>query len=208
MERSGRSSCLGGEVLAIGTVFDCFNAITEERRPKISSTHDFLGGGETGEVATTSAAMTGIEDLLGFSVCEATLKDNIYSTTTKVIADKKVARGLVLDTLSSITIKMKGEILGSQLSKDVTVPRVVGGDGKQMFIGKSIINGSILVLLGKSEMSSARTKPFLLFGVTNSRSNSWRITTQRAYFPLRMRRLNRKAMGLESVTTLVERMRI
>ena len=63
MDGSGRSSCLGGEMLAIGTVFDGFNAITEERRPKIPSAHDFLGGGEAGEVATTSTAMTGIEDL-------------------------------------------------------------------------------------------------------------------------------------------------
>ena len=69
MERRGRSSHLGGEILAIGTVFDCFNAITEERRPKKPSPHDFLGGSEAGEVATTSTAMTGIEDLLGFSVC-------------------------------------------------------------------------------------------------------------------------------------------
>ena len=87
MERSGRSSRLGGEMLAIGTVFDCFNAITEERRPKIASTHDFLGGGEAREVATTSTAMTGIEDFLGFSVCEATMKDSIYSATIKVIAN-------------------------------------------------------------------------------------------------------------------------
>ena len=60
MERSGRSSRLGGEMLAIRTVFDCYNAITEERRQKIPSTHDFLGGGEAGEVATTSATMIGI----------------------------------------------------------------------------------------------------------------------------------------------------
>ena len=87
MEGSGRSSRLGGEMLAIGTVFDYFNAITKERRPKISSTYDFLGGGETGEVATTSTTMIGIEDLLGFGVCEATTKDSIYSTTIKVVSD-------------------------------------------------------------------------------------------------------------------------
>ena len=60
MEGSGRSSRLGGKMLAIGIVFDRFNAITEERRPKIPSTHDFLGSGEAGEVATTRATMTGI----------------------------------------------------------------------------------------------------------------------------------------------------
>ena len=51
---------------------------------------------------------------------------------------------MVSDTSSSFTIKMKGELLGSQVSKDVTIPRIVGGDGKQMFIRKSIINWSIL----------------------------------------------------------------
>ena len=47
------------------------------------------------------------------------------------------------NTSASIMIKMKGELLGLQVSKDVTVPRIVGGDGKQMFIGKSVINWSI-----------------------------------------------------------------
>ena len=56
MEGSGRSSRLGGEMLAIGTVFDYFNAITEERRPKIPGAHDFLGGGKAGKVAPTSIA--------------------------------------------------------------------------------------------------------------------------------------------------------
>ena len=60
MEGRGRISRLRGEMLEIGTVFDYFNAITEERRLKIPNTHDFLGGGEAGEVATTSATMTGI----------------------------------------------------------------------------------------------------------------------------------------------------
>ena len=48
MEGSGGSSCLRGEMLEIGTVFEGFNAIAEERRPKIPSAHDFLGGGEIG----------------------------------------------------------------------------------------------------------------------------------------------------------------
>ena len=51
---------------------------------------------------------------------------------------------MVSDTSSSISIEMEGKLLGSQVSKDVTVPRIVGGDGKQMFIGKSIINWGIL----------------------------------------------------------------
>ena len=60
MEGSRGSSRLRGKMLVIGTVFDCLNAITEEGRPKIPSAHDFLGGSNTGEVATTSAAMAGI----------------------------------------------------------------------------------------------------------------------------------------------------
>lgn len=117
-------------MLAIRIVFDCFNAIAEERRPKIPSAHNFLGGAEAEEVAATSAAMTGIDHFLSFSVCEVTTKESIYSATIKVVTDQKVARGLVSDTSSSITIKMKGKILGSQVMKDVTVPRIVGGDGE------------------------------------------------------------------------------
>ena len=130
MEGSWGSSRLRGEMLAIGTVFDCFNAITEEGRPEIPNAHDFLGSSKTGEMATASAAMAGIEDLFSFSVRETTTKDNIYTTTIEVVTDKKVVGGLVSDTSSSGTIKVKGEILGSQVSKDVTVPRVIGGDGE------------------------------------------------------------------------------
>ena len=75
MEGSLGSSCLRGKMLAIGTVFNCLNAITEEGRPKIPSAHDFLGSSETREVATASTAMVGIEDLFSFSVCETTTKD-------------------------------------------------------------------------------------------------------------------------------------
>ena len=41
MEGSWRSSRLRGEMLAIGTVFDCFNAINEQKRKKIPSAHEF-----------------------------------------------------------------------------------------------------------------------------------------------------------------------
>ena len=104
MEGSGGSSCLRGKMLAIGTVFDCFNAINEERRPKIPSAHDFFGGSKTREVATTNTAMTSIEDLHGFSFCETTTKDSIYSATIEVITDKKVARGLMSDMSLSIMV--------------------------------------------------------------------------------------------------------
>ena len=130
MEGSGRSSRLGGEMLAIGTVFDCFNAIIEERRPKIPNAHDFLGSSRTEEVATTSTAMIGIEDLFFFSVCETTTKDIIYTATIKVVIDKKVVGGLVSDTSSSITVKMEGELLSSQISEDVPIPRVIIGNIK------------------------------------------------------------------------------
>ena len=116
--------------MAIGTVFDCFNAITEEGRPEIPSAHDFLGSSKTGEMATTSAAMAGIEDLFSFSVRETTTKDVIYTVTIEVVTDKKVARSLVSDTSSSVTIKVKSELLGSQVSEDIAIPRIVRSNGE------------------------------------------------------------------------------
>lgn len=130
MEGSWGSSQLRGKMLAIGTVFDCFNAITEEGRPEIPSAHEFLSSSKTGEVATASATMAGIEDLFSFSVHETTTKDSIYTVTIEVITDKKVARSLVSDTSSSIAIKMKSEILGSQLSEDIAVPRIIRSNGE------------------------------------------------------------------------------
>ena len=144
MEGSRRSSRLRGEMLEIGTVFDLFNTITEERRPKIPSTHDFLGGGEAREVATTSAAMAGIEDLLSFSMCEAMKKDSINTMMIEIVTDKKVAGGLVSNTSLSITIKVEGELLGSQVSEDISIPRIVCGNGKQVFIRKIIINYRVM----------------------------------------------------------------
>ena len=130
MEGSWGSLRLRGEMLAIGTVFDCLNAITEEGRPKIPSAHDFLGSRKTGEMATASATMAGIEDLFNFSMPETTTKDSIYTATIKVVTDKKVARSLVSDTSSSVTIKVKSELLGSQVSEDITVPRIVRSNGE------------------------------------------------------------------------------
>ena len=130
MEGRWGSSRLRGEMLAIGIVFDCLNAITEEGRPKIPSAHEFLGGSKTGEVATASTTMAGIEDLFSFNVCETTMKDSIYTVMIKVVTDEKVVGGLVSDTSSSITIKMEGEILGSKRSEDVTIPRIICGNGE------------------------------------------------------------------------------
>ena len=90
MEGSWGSSRLRGKMLAIGTVFDYLNAITKERRPKIPSAHDFLGSSKTGEVATASATMAGINDLFSFSVCETMTKDSVNPTTIEVVADKEV----------------------------------------------------------------------------------------------------------------------
>ena len=130
MEGSWGSSCLRGEMLAIGTVFDCLNAITKERRPKIPSAHEFLGSSKTREVTTASATMAGIKDLFIFSVCETTMKDSINPAMIEVIADKEVSGSLVSDTSASLTIKVEGEILGSQVGKNISIPRVVGSNGK------------------------------------------------------------------------------
>ena len=111
-------------------MFDCLNAITEEGRPKIPSVHDFLGSSKTGEVATTSAAMAGIEDLFSFSVCETTTKDSINPATIEVVADKEVSGSLVSDTSASFTIKVEGKLLGSQISKNIAIPWFVGSNGK------------------------------------------------------------------------------
>ena len=111
-------------------MFDCLNEITKERRPKIPSAHKFLGSSKTKEVATASAAMAGIEDLFSFIVCETTMKDSIYTATIEVVTDKKVAGSLVSDTSSSITIKVKGKLLGSQVSEDIAVPGIVRSNGE------------------------------------------------------------------------------
>ena len=122
MKGSWGSSRLRGEMLAIGTVFDYFNAITEEGRPEIPSAHEFLGSSKTREVATASAAMAGIKDMFSFSVCETTTKDSIDPATIEVVTDKEVSGSLVSDTSASLTIKVEGELLGSQVSKNIAIP--------------------------------------------------------------------------------------
>lgn len=92
-------------------MFDCLNAITKERRPKLASTQDFQGSGHMGEVSTTSAIMTSIKDFLYFRMSETMTKDPINTATIKVITDEKIARGLVSNTSLIITSKM-GESSG------------------------------------------------------------------------------------------------
>ena len=41
----------------------------------------------------------------------------------------------------------------------------------------------VLVVRGRSHISSAKTRDFLEVLLANSNSNSWRITIQREYFP-------------------------
>ena len=103
-----------------------------------------MGSSETGEVATASAAMAGIKDLFSFSVCEATTKDRINPATIEVVTNKKVSGGLVSDTSTSLTVKVEGELLGSQISKNIAIPRVIGSNGKQVFIREIVINGRVL----------------------------------------------------------------
>ena len=54
---------------------------------------------------------------------------------------------------------------------------------------------------GKSVMSVASVSTFVLFGDTNSRSNSWRTTTHLAARPYRRRRLKRYRIGFDSAYT-------
>ena len=108
MEGSQRNSCLWGKMLEIGIVFDCINVITEERRQKVTNTHDFLGSHHTREMSTASPIVTSIKDLLYFRMSETTMKDTINTMKIKVIADEKIASGLVSDTSSIITSKMGG----------------------------------------------------------------------------------------------------
>lgn len=60
MEGSWWASFLWGKMLGIWAVFDCLNAITKERKPKVTNAHDILGSGHTREVTTTIATVTRI----------------------------------------------------------------------------------------------------------------------------------------------------
>jgi len=71
---------------------------------------------------------------------ETMMKDRIHTITIKIIIDEKVARGLVLNSSSIIMSKMGGELLGSQICENISVPRIIHSDDKQVFIGELIIN--------------------------------------------------------------------
>lgn len=43
----------------------------------------------------------------------------------EVVTDKKVSGSLVSDSLASLTIKVEGELFGSQVSKNIIVPQIV-----------------------------------------------------------------------------------
>lgn len=75
--------------MIIGVVFNCLNAIAKERRPKVSSMHDFLSSGHFEEMTTTSVAMTGIEHLLKFSMDETMTMDNVDTAMINIITNEE-----------------------------------------------------------------------------------------------------------------------
>lgn len=57
--------------------------------------------------------------------------------------------------------------------------------------------------IGKLVMNFARNKPFLVLGLVNSRSNSWRMTIHRVNLLVISHHPSKYCMGLELATTLV-----
>lgn len=76
-------------------------------------------------MATTRATMIAIENLINFSIDEIMTKDNVNTMMINIFTDEEIVMGLMSNPLLIIKIEMGGEILGSQVGKDVTIPRII-----------------------------------------------------------------------------------
>ena len=70
-------------------------------------------------------------------------------------------------------------------------------------LDRSSLGGGDVVNGGRYVMSVDSASSFVLFGETNSKSNSWRMNTHLAVKPYRRRKLKRYHIRLESATTRV-----
>jgi hypothetical protein len=60
----------------------------------------------------------------------------------EIVSNEEVAGGLVAYVSSIITSQMGRKLMGSQVSDNVSIPRIIDGYGEQMFIW--IIQGKVL----------------------------------------------------------------
>ena len=73
MELTWMGVLLGGKNLTWRAFLDHFNAIFQNRGPKVSCAQSFMGSSQPREMNTTSSSMEIIQDDFIFLMCETTL---------------------------------------------------------------------------------------------------------------------------------------
>jgi hypothetical protein len=142
-------------------------------------------------MTATCSSVTVIQNKLCFFMSKTSSKNAIHpSTIQSVIEDEIVSR---LVSYSS-TLIMRSRSRGTSKSEDTQVYLHTRGLKMQSekylpLIGDS--SGEISPLsTDSSKINSAKTKDFLDFTETKSKSNSWRITIHRLIFPPMTRHVN------------------
>ena len=114
--------------LAFMACTDDKDAVLEDRRPEITSTENFLGGGISGHVATTSTGVVVTQHPLSLLESQTSAKNRISAEAVQGIANNVIGLRLVTNPPSSVFRYIRTEGRRLQIYYDVPIPRVEGAD--------------------------------------------------------------------------------
>jgi hypothetical protein len=93
------------------TSLDIVDAVMKQCGPEVPYLNDFLGGGHTQEVTTTSTTMTIVQDFFGFVNSKTYPKYGVESTAIESIFDEEKSMGLIVNASTIISREMRPKIL-------------------------------------------------------------------------------------------------
>lgn len=114
--------------LTLVTCTDDKDEILEDRRPEITSTEDFLGGGIFEHVAAKSTGVAVIQHPLSLLEIQTSTKNIINAEAVQGIANNAIGLRLVTNPPSSVFRYIRTEGRRLQIYYDVPIPRVEGAD--------------------------------------------------------------------------------
>ena len=84
-------------------VFDCFNAIDKNARPKITGMENILGGCQTREMATTISTVTVVKEFFSLIMGEAMTQYGIDAPTLQDIPYEEI-ESILVSNVSTIFV--------------------------------------------------------------------------------------------------------
>jgi hypothetical protein len=164
MQCSRVGSCLLVEDLAGWAFFDGLDAIFEDRGPKVAGTKVFLGCGHPGEVTTTSAKVTIVQNAFSLFMNYTSPKNGVNTTEVQSVVEDEVTARVVTDASTLFSRDVGLKTLGLKVKENVSIPRVRGVDEEERLIRKRV--SRFIVFIGTWESIDELGKHQGFFGLS------------------------------------------